>query len=98
MSDVAAYLRLMSKLSRDCKVLQSCITFADDAKTQHMLLRLAIAYATKANLANLLGPVIKVKSSILQASCPPQPPLLAPQAYKRLCQTNVEESLCPLLN
>lgn len=33
---------------------------ADDAKTQHMLLRLAISYATKANLANLLGPVIKV--------------------------------------
>lgn len=33
---------------------------ADDAKTQHILLRLAIAYATKANLANLLGPVIKV--------------------------------------
>ncbi|KAL3136201.1 hypothetical protein ABBQ32_007215 [Trebouxia sp. C0010 RCD-2024] len=32
---------------------------ADDAKTQHILLRLAIAYATKANLANLLGPVIK---------------------------------------
>ncbi len=33
---------------------------ADDAKTQHMLLCQAIAYATKANLANLLGPVIKV--------------------------------------
>ena len=33
---------------------------ADDAKTQHMLLRQAIAYAIKANLANLLGPVIKV--------------------------------------
>ncbi|KAL0032757.1 hypothetical protein WJX79_008396 [Trebouxia sp. C0005] len=32
---------------------------ADDAKTQHMLLQQAIAYATKANLANLLGPVIK---------------------------------------
>lgn len=35
---------------------------ADDAKTQHMLLRQAIAYATKANLANLLGPVIKVNT------------------------------------
>lgn len=33
---------------------------AGDAKTQHMLLRQAIAYAIKANLANLLGPVIKV--------------------------------------
>ncbi|DBB15616.1 TPA: hypothetical protein ACH3X3_003828 [Trebouxia sp. C0006] len=32
---------------------------AEDAKTQHMLLQQAIAYATKANLANLLGPVIK---------------------------------------
>ena len=37
---------------------------ADDAKTQHMLLRQAIAYATKANLANLLGPVIKVQQHI----------------------------------
>lgn len=34
---------------------------AEDAKTQHMLLQQAIAYATKANLANLLGPVIKVR-------------------------------------
>jgi len=34
---------------------------ADDAKTQHMLLQQAIAYATRANLANLLGPVIKVR-------------------------------------
>lgn len=37
---------------------------ADDAKTQHMLLRQAIAYATKANLANLLGPVIKVQIAV----------------------------------
>lgn len=35
---------------------------ADDPKTQHMLLRQAIAYAIKANLANLLGPVIKVQT------------------------------------
>ena len=51
---------------------------ADDAKTQHMLLRLAIAYATKANLANLLGPVIKVNSKLLflpwGPSLPPPPP------------------------
>lgn len=32
---------------------------ADDGRTQHMLLRQAISYAVKANLANLLGPVIK---------------------------------------
>lgn len=47
---------------------------ADDAKTQHMLLRLAIAYATKANLANLLGPVIKVNSQLLFLPCCPSPP------------------------
>ena len=35
---------------------------ADDPKTQHMLLRQAITYAIKANLANLLGPVIKVQT------------------------------------
>ncbi len=37
---------------------------AEDAKTQHMLLQQAIAYATKANLANLLGPVIKVRKRV----------------------------------
>lgn len=36
---------------------------ADDARTQHMLLRQAISYAIKANLANLLGPVIKVQAT-----------------------------------
>ena len=40
---------------------------ADDAKTQHLLLQQAIAYATKANLANLLGPVIKVNT--MQSIC-----------------------------
>ena len=36
---------------------------ADDGKTQHLLLQQAIAYATKANLANLLGPVVKVSAT-----------------------------------
>ena len=39
---------------------------ADDAKTQHILLRQAISYAIKANLANLLGPVIKVYADLTQ--------------------------------